>query len=131
MNEEQRLEGIKLINEFLGMTRNDYQSYATWTDGSRERFENSFNYHTSWDAIMPVVDKIEALDPLYYFHIKCDGFYRDDENETDWTRKQYVTTLQRGFEVVINSAGYGDDRSSRLQSIYVAVVSFLKFKYHS
>lgn len=53
------IEGNKLIAEFLQFDYSDAPS-----DGTCNSDESYLKYHSSWDCLMPVVEKIEALDDL-------------------------------------------------------------------
>lgn len=68
MNKEQVIEGNKLVAEFMGLKfdeskTDDHKFYTesnqgTWTS---KRYVNP-KYHSSWDWLMPVVDKIIDTD---------------------------------------------------------------------
>ena len=54
-------EEIKLIAEFMGMTEYEYPTdMPEWVNiyGSNEKNYINFRYHSSWDWLMPVVEKI-------------------------------------------------------------------------
>src|ERR1051326_3626131 len=61
-------EGNRLIAEFMGA------EYKSWKDGGKKRYRftepigktysftlNELSYHTSWDWLMPVVEKISNM----------------------------------------------------------------------
>lgn len=50
-------EGNKLIAEFMGYKDEKYY----YTNGKESLGIDAMNYHTSWDWIMPVVEKIESM----------------------------------------------------------------------
>jgi hypothetical protein len=50
----------KLIAEFMGMTYGDPNDNSVMTQGSEVIPIESMEYHTSWDWLMPVVEKIET-----------------------------------------------------------------------
>lgn len=69
MNDQEIIEGNKLIAEFMGMGEKflpmDYEH------------ENGVRYHSSWDWLMPVVEKIEKENPKAGIQIdgkKCSVF---------------------------------------------------------
>ena len=53
MTTEQILENNKLIADFMGKNHQNLHSFI-----------QQYEYHTSWDLLMPVVEKIEGLDRL-------------------------------------------------------------------
>lgn len=53
------LEGNKLIAEFLGFKMINDLQISTPNGGGA--FLSELQYHTSWDWLMPVVEKIESL----------------------------------------------------------------------
>jgi hypothetical protein len=63
-------EGNKLIAEFMGWTyyTKEYNwkrsriDYPTWSDGAMGWKE--LHFHTSWDWLMPVVEKIEGVETI-------------------------------------------------------------------
>src|SRR5437773_1868401 len=64
------VEGNKLIAEFLG-AKYDGRKYWTFPDGSMKihspDYSSQLKYHSSWDWLMPVVEKIGKMyDPYKY-----------------------------------------------------------------
>jgi len=65
MENDEIIEGNKLIAEFMGgkfrksKDKNTLNKYFDLKDKGYFYYENEIRYHTSWDWIMPVVDKIE------------------------------------------------------------------------
>jgi len=60
-----KLENNKLIAEFMGLVESSI-SDKYWTEKSKEGFGQGelfeLQYHTSWDWLMPVVEKIYSID---------------------------------------------------------------------
>jgi len=66
-------EGNKLIAEFMNVSKDSY------------RYKNDLlNYEDSWDWLMPVVEKIAAMDYMNFNLSSFDGagFYDDDYKHT-------------------------------------------------
>ena len=67
MTNEEIIEGNKLIAEFMGgkfrksKDKNTLNKYFDLKDKGYFYYENEIRYHTSWDWIMPVLEKIEQL----------------------------------------------------------------------
>ncbi len=65
MNSDQLKEGNRLIAEFMGAEKLDENSF---TYNREDKFignccsVDDLEYHSSWDWLMPVVEKIESLD---------------------------------------------------------------------
>ena len=61
MSEQEIIEGNKLIAEFMGYKFiEDWHQYWRLSD-KHLLLENELKYHSSWDWLMPVVEKIEYL----------------------------------------------------------------------
>lgn len=83
MTQEQILEGNKLIAEFMGgklkqpnkeHPNNPYNKHTWWGVGENKTVGHfSLHYHSSWDWLMPVIDKINIglSDTLGYVDIKA------------------------------------------------------------
>lgn len=67
MTNEEIIEGNKLIAEFMGgkfrksKDKNTLNKYFDLKDKGYFYYENEIRYHTSWDWIMPVLEKIEQI----------------------------------------------------------------------
>ena len=56
MRYEELIENYKLMSEFMGYTPNEYGVYQT----PRGKYHlDHFSFYSSWDWLMPVVEKIE------------------------------------------------------------------------
>ena len=61
MRYEELIENNKLMSEFMGYTPNEYGVYQT----PRGKYHlDHFSFHSSWDWLMPVVEKIGTI-PSY------------------------------------------------------------------
>jgi len=90
----------KLIAEFMG-----YPKIANDED-KRDYLEDCVKYHTSWDWLMPVVDKIEndGLDP----HEMIDGSLRKNKQK----RWRSIEDLYNVAVYLINIYNNGSTRTS-------------------
>ena len=67
METDERIEGNKLIAEFMGgkfrksKDKNTLNKYFDLKDKGYFYYENEIRYHASWDWIMPVLEKIEQI----------------------------------------------------------------------
>lgn len=76
-------ESNKLIAEFMGATffkDGSYDEYPKEMKGEvwGDQIDNFLKYHTSWDWLMPVVEKIEGLPPVPdkdKYEVNIDGCY--------------------------------------------------------
>ncbi len=129
-----------LIAEFMGfekVTPSDQTSRPYWVGSFDEPlYDEEFQYHKSWDWLMPVVEEIENLGATtsfktHYVRINPKGGHYDeyvvrvsfryglsvtcylDDNE------EYASRELRDFA--------GDTRVTKLEAIYIAVVEFIKW----
>lgn len=137
MSEKERIEGNKLIAEFMGYEKITVGYYGTddeteWQRKNREwmnktgmedvgdymanipedswYFFNELAYHSSFDWLMPVVEKIEA--------------FKNDINS-----KRYTIKIDNNA-CLIYSADY-DNRTitakTKIQATWLAVIEFIKW----
>jgi hypothetical protein len=95
MTQEEILEGNKLIAEFMGLPV--HEEYFRGIDACK--------YHSDWNLLMPIVEKIESLG--YSFEIELFSCYVIDSK-----------TLSTIIECHYNS---------KIKSTYQAVVEFIKW----
>ena len=103
------MEDNKLIAEFMGMKYSDKRSFnnGEWTQSVRSLSK----FQTSWDWLMPVVDKIESF---------------EDENRC---AKYNVNMLQCWVEIINNDTSeeiVEAEGINKRQATYKAVVEFIK-----
>jgi hypothetical protein len=131
MKYDEILEGNKLIAEFLGFKVENIEdnifhvSLGTWTIYERFKTDNEnpyqyflnlktniknsthFKFYSSWDWLMPVVEKIESIDK-YVFDIylnKCE--------------------IQYGNNFTIEEVSFSG--LNKIEAVYKAVVAFIKW----
>mgnify|MGYP003400855777 FL=1 len=106
------IKNNRLIAEFMGLAYCDRHMYEGWYKSSEFNYricdDDGLQYHTSWDWIMPVVEKIESMNytvTIRQGHVSiCSNSYR----------KPYYTG---GDNVEIN----------KIQAVYQAVVEFIEW----
>ena len=150
MSEQEIIEGNKLIAEFMGyklitpeMRRNPEDWYINgkpscyWENhllrGSKKVLcsENSLRYHSSWDWLMPVIDKIHDID---------EGLVTDRNYHIE-ILKRYVRVIYNWNNYIIptidttNQAAYSESFEdyryiffdSKIEAVWFAVVKFIKW----
>ena len=139
LTEEQIEENNKLIALFMGWS---FGIVTGWLHGSREGcykkdeqgeitdFYSIYNlkYHSDWNRLMPVVEKIERIKPFYSVSNSA-AFWYDDETDTeDRSRIQYLCIISDNrSRIRINSANYYPERESKIIATWYAVVEFIKW----
>ena len=107
------LENNKLIAKFMGGKQTDRGYFIPYwcivnmasIDLGRGKISK---YHTSWDWLMPVVEKIESLG--YNLHISKKGIM-----------------LTEGGLLTPGICFYSEGRDTKLQGVYRCVVDFIKW----
>ncbi len=107
-----------LIAEFMGYESYKYRGYRMFVfEQDNHRTDVDLHYHTSWNWLMPVVEKIEEI-PLE----EVEGAYKVHRFCVDLKFTQAeITDTSSGLIV-----GYGDG-GNKLDSTYQAVVEFIKW----
>jgi hypothetical protein len=133
MNNEEIIEGNKLIAEFMGGTKTkspgyldrDYfdfkdKPYQKWTNlygGSFEEttlyWEGDLKYHSDWNWLMPVIEKIEKVE------------FMEAEDANDPDACAFIRTFSRGM-VRINRFTL-HQANTLLEAAWQAVVDFIKW----
>lgn len=117
MTPKEILEGNKLIAEFMGMKESVIKRGSlVWNEKNILIDKNELKYHSSWDWLMPVVERIESLD-------KLGGVVRIIQGQCK------ITSRMLG-----DSSVYADKSNymlmgvkGKLLSTYEAVVEFIKW----
>ena len=115
MNKKEVLKGNKLIAKFMGEKTKDDLHTEIW-------FDELWKYYSSWDWLMPVVDKIETLyDGGIDVGIHFGSTIIDQCRDTDKGQLHNPVTL---FEITM-SEGY--DFENKIEFTYEAVTQFIKW----
>ena len=98
------IEGNKLIAEFHGKYNTKWHTIGAFP-------ENQLKYHSSWDWLMPVVEKIESLDVWVIIKNRIcvlDGVFM----KADGNNKEYYSDSQR--------------KESKIEACWLEVVKFIE-----
>lgn len=79
-----KIENNKLIAEFMGWKQcdpNDNTIYANPTNGALHSSDSDMQFHTSWDWLMPVVQKCRL-------ESRCEYDEDDNWNEIHWSLEE-------------------------------------------
>ena len=111
-------ENNKLIAEFMGYIYEDDRFFMEDSNGelvAKSQYENlhhELKYDSSWDWLMPVVDKIESL------------------NDTKGDPYRFTITMYdasiKGTDIEILGDSYYEGSEQKIVSTYQAVVEFIK-----
>lgn len=96
-------EGNKLIAEFMGFTRKDRPipsgGWKHWHIKPFGYFEDEqLLYHSSWDWLMPVVEKIESIGNYGYYEVDIFGNCCDIGGKIETTG---ITKIDAVFKAVV------------------------------
>jgi len=105
----------KLIAEFMGAIFDDNGMTRICDKGGRVSDLN-LQYHTSWDWLIPVVDKIESIRGVYRIGGMTKGGQQHNATET-----KYV--MEYGMHDKVMGYAYAN---RRIDAEYQAVVQFIK-----
>lgn len=114
-------EGNKLIAEFMGSTVTDKLTCKPYPSGlpswAMRMYDfdtlriGGYDYNSSWDWLMPVVEKIEKMgyDSRIHGNNSDDGFICDfvDSENNEW--------------------GLAITHTTKIEAVWLAVIDFIKF----
>ena len=109
MTQEEIIAGNKLIAEFMGLSYCEKYRYEGWYKNHEHNHRicdfDGLKYHTSWDWLMPVVEKIEKMNTTVVIEgIMCE-----------------IKTHSIGFDMTAS------DERSKILAVYYAVIEFIKW----
>lgn len=116
MNESEIIESNKLIAKFMNYDYLDDFNYPEnnetgWYNDNGEYICRELKFHSSWDQLIPVVEKIEKIDG-YYVQIEETSCYVYDVNTFDDEQCDSIISI---------------DAETKKMAVYRAVVEFIKF----
>ncbi len=121
-------QGNKLIAEFMGFVRKagalEHYSVPKGQDLHYKAFTldlKKMTYHTSWDWLMPVVEKIQSLD--YFVSILGDGKLPN----TKELPVNYCNIFKSGFTTEILIDGGLIPSKSKIESVWKSIVQFIQW----
>ena len=134
---EEIIEGNKLIGKFDNRLRfkNDKKNHAEWVgciDGERGNafMSNQLKYHSSWDWIMPVVEKISTL------KVNGGSIITKISSSISVSGRWTVHTCSfqteeqiwnNRYEFIANISNDYEHDGPKIDSIWLAVVEFIKW----
>ena len=107
-------EKNKLIAEFLGYTKYTWRGHTMYVfEDDNHRAEVDLHYHSDWNWLMRVIEKIESLPTMkdngnFFFEI-----HQDSVTVFNSTR----------MDIIIEVMGQG----SRINNVYQAVIEFIQW----
>tara|TARA_R110002020_G_scaffold154637_2_gene334701 strand:- start:627 stop:995 length:369 start_codon:yes stop_codon:yes gene_type:complete len=112
------MEDNKLIAEFMGYGKDEKENIH-WidTEDAYGIASEDLKYHTDWNWLMPVVDKIETIHGVYRRGGLTNGGQMHNAKDT-----KYIMEYGRYNRCIAHS--YAQDR---LSAEYNAIVEFIKF----
>ena len=101
MEQKEIIEGNKLIAEFMGAAKSWYGDYMIFTVDNPQYTgkinHSDIKYHSSWDWLMPVVEKIKKLGwqfQLNSYEVSNEAAFINGENfirNTSWSTPLLAT----------------------------------------
>ncbi len=106
------MEENKLIAEFMGIESYEFRGYTMFVyKEDNHRTDVDLHYHTSWDWLMPVVEKINNTERYEVCIGDCHCHITDIENDNHKVR---ALTLSLQGETTMGA-------------VYLAIVEFIKW----
>ncbi len=123
--EQEIIEGNKLIAEFMGAeVDNRGLGEAAWLTAPKKKTSNwipidALQYHSSWDWLMGVVEKIESLGFFTLVATSRMGGYK------------YYMNIATGVgivnETMDNPSKFMGQSDSKIDAVYKTVIEFIKW----
>lgn len=116
MNTEQIIEGNILIADFMGFQRTEKGSGEVTYKGKGRGvviWASTLEFHSSWDWLMPVVEKIEDTKADEHYYFKFDMINR---NEVEITYEDNSVFFIDSFKT-----------KNKKEAVWLAVVEFIKW----
>lgn len=111
---QETIEGNKLIAEFMGKKKSTGFGlnfrFDTWYNGI---LLSDLKYHTSWDWLMPVVEKIVHEDSAFRMTIG---------------NVAAICNFESQFEAKAKGEGKKYSSTNTIEAVWLAVVEFIKWK---
>ena len=106
---ENILENNKLIADFMGVKQHRFDGLT--------KIEKVLKYHTDWNWLMAVVEKIETMSNNDQFYIIVEYDNRDEFKGWIWRIDRFVKTLK-----------VNDNRiKTKIEATYNACLEFIKW----
>ncbi len=112
MTQNEILDGNKMIAEFMGTKPNEFgmfnfrdDIYCSMTQPYIRNIDLQFD--TSWDWLMPVVEKMNTMG--------------------QWTQLSYKELTGYWFEITTPRMGFAETGKNAIESVWKTVVKFIKW----
>lgn len=107
-----------LIAEFMvGVVKKNYNGFEI--DG-KPYHETQLKYHSSWDWLMPVIEKIESLDYIDYCQIQSTktlgGVFYSTYISKTFNTTSYESKIKSVYNAVIKAINYHNEREQNIIS---------------
>lgn len=134
MKELTQVEGNKLIAEFMGGKHNGGSYYnfynglpiqgRTEKEYPAEWIETDLHFHSSWDWLMPVVEKIESMDNRAGVRLETRLIAHTKINARDMMTPIYCYT----FGITFNQhEKFSVDAESKISAVWHGVIQFIQW----
>ena len=126
MSEQEIFLGNKLIAEFMGLEKNDFGYWVNKDylfDAQLKLFDFELKFYSSWDWLMPVVEKIESL----IFLNKLLDFTTDEEWSVNVSIELDVCIIHhedRNEHLFMPIISF---KEGKIKATWFAVVEFIKW----
>jgi len=122
MEEKEILEGNKIIGQFMGWKYSKSGKTARRVDNDSAYRLSDIHYDSSWDWLMPVVEKISRIE----FDRKYD---EDQEKWIIWTHHPVTFGMlnDKGQSMVRFYCSGLFEADTLIEAAYLAVVDFIKW----
>ena len=127
------VEGNRLIAEFMGYTIPQYRPYYNYPSEYPYRLQpykkvhphirlmpDQLKYHSSWDWLMPVLEKISR--------ITLEWENSDDRTETYYPRTFGMLSEETSKPMVRINGQFLHEADTLIEATYLAVVDFIKIQ---
>lgn len=116
----------KLIAEFMGFKPNKSTGFEVLYNEKTCEVLDKLKYHTDWNWLMEVVEKIESLKPIEFLSGRSwIGFdvriYKTFNTQTNYCTIKY---LKESGDMTISN---GFSKNNKIEAVYNACVEFIKW----
>ena len=145
MKTNEILNGNKLIAEFMGLSYCTKYQYEGWYKNHEHNYRicgfDGLKYHSSWDWLMPVVEKIEQLGAQTFDDIGVTVYsyfeIRNIHVNLHWSKDHGYQLFLEVIPKWMNSSNGGiakkkirinvDKDCSKIEAVWLACVEFIKW----
>lgn len=95
------IEGNKLIAEFMGLKHSHGNWYRWDSENQGQGYVSELKYHTSWNALMPVVEKISSEGYCYQIREEQCKIWKPNYEPNFAVENEANTTSEAIWQTVI------------------------------